>query len=141
MSTILISNLFVAALSLIAFGLLCRAVLSVVKARVFLQHAEKTKGIVTGFAQGKDSKGGATYLPIVSFFLAGNRRHQPIGTIGANPPAYRIGNKVTVCYLPKRPHDAKIYSFFDIYSTALLNLIFSTVALVTTVVVYLAAAR
>jgi hypothetical protein len=136
-----IISLIIAGLLLIAVSLFCLAVSKIIKARIFLKHAKKTVGVVAALAQARNSDGGVAYVPVVSFFAANDHQYQVTGSTGSNPPAYKIGDEVTVCFLPKRPQEAKIYSFLDIHTTALLYSVFGAVTLIVTGVLYVSADR
>lgn len=53
---------------------------------------------------------GEAYYPVVEFTAKDGRRRQVPLSEGSFPPAYEIGDEVTVLYEPERPLDARIQS-------------------------------
>lgn len=117
--------LVVAILSLAAVGFFAGALFCCLKTRSFLRAARRTEGVVVANAAARNSDGGETFVPIVQFATAGDARVEIAGRVASNPPAYRIGERVRVAYLPKRPHDARILTFFNLYWLPLMFLIFA----------------
>lgn len=54
---------------------------------------------------------GETYYPVVEFRANDGKRRSVQLSEGSWPPAYEIGDEVTVLYDPQRPLDARIKSF------------------------------
>ena len=66
-----------------------------------------TEGIVIGLAESSDSEG-TTYAPIVRFRTQGGRSFEFQSNHSSYPPAYEIGQKVTVLYPPEQPAQAVV---------------------------------
>ena len=130
--------LLCAAFGATAIGLFGGSVLSFVNARNFLRRAKRTEGVVIENALAENSDGGAKYLPIV-FFQTGNAQHTLAGRTATNPPLYRVGDRVIVCFSPENPNNAKIYSQWEIYHNVWLFLLFDAAAFVAALVLYYAA--
>jgi hypothetical protein len=127
-----------AAFALTTVGLLIGGAVSFVRARRFLRGAAQTVGVVVANATARNSDDGVTYVPVVSF-AAKNEPRSLIGKTATDPPVYTIGDRVTVCFSPENPSDAKIYSVWEIYHNALLFLFFDAAAFITAAVLYYAA--
>ena len=54
---------------------------------------------------------GETYFPVVEFTANDGKRRSVQLSEGSFPPAYEVGNEVTVLYEPDHPLDARIKSF------------------------------
>lgn len=66
-----------------------------------------TEGIVIGLAESSDSEG-TTYAPIVRFRTQGGRAFEFQSNHYSYPPAYEIGQKITVLYPPEQPSQAVV---------------------------------
>jgi hypothetical protein len=61
--------------------------------------------------ENRDRVIGEAYFPVVEFVaLDGKRRTVPLSE-GSYPPAYEVGDEVTILYEPEHPLDARIKSF------------------------------
>jgi hypothetical protein len=67
----------------------------------------QVEGVVTDLVESTDSDG-TTYAPVVAFKTAGGRNFEFQSNFYSNPPAYEVGQKVTVLYPPDRPGEAQI---------------------------------
>lgn len=75
------------------------------------QYTEVGEGIVSGFTEPDDE---GFVCPRVQFVHSGGTV-TITGSIGSNPPAYRIGQKVPVRYPPGRPDAAILADFQNLY--------------------------
>jgi hypothetical protein len=116
-----------AILSFASIGFFAGALWCFFRTRLFLRAARETEGVVVANAIARNSDSGETFVPIVQFVTAGNARIEITGRMGANPPAYRVGALVRIAYLPKRPHEARILTFFGLYWLPLMFASFSVV--------------
>jgi hypothetical protein len=82
---------------------------------VFYLGAERVEGTVQALAPG--NKG--TRAPVVGYEVAG-RAYTYRSSYYSSPPAYRVGDKVTLLYLPDDPASCRIDSFFEEWGAALL---------------------
>lgn len=126
------------AFALATIGLLVGVALSFVRARRFLRVAAQVAGVVVANATARSDDDGETYVPVVAF-AAQNEQRSLVGKTATNPPVYTVGDRVTVCYSPENPNDARIYSVWEIYHSVWLFLIFDAMAFVFAAVLYLAA--
>ncbi len=117
--------LVVAVLGCAAVGFFAGALFCCLKTRSFLRAAQRADGVVVANAPARNGDGGETFVPIVRFAAAGGALVEIAGSVASNPPAHRIGERVGVAYLPKRPHDARILTFFNLYWLPLMFLIFA----------------
>lgn len=68
----------------------------------------RAPGSVTSLSSSHSSNGGLTYYPQVSYTDGTGRRILFRDSVGTNPPMYRVGEAVTVLYLPGEPGRAVI---------------------------------
>lgn len=60
--------------------------------------------------------GGKGRRPVVRFFAEAEDREVEItGQVSSSPPAYSVGEKVTVLYRPGHPEDGRIVGFLEQY--------------------------
>ncbi len=72
------------------------------------QNGEATTGIVTQLEEGSDSDGDCcVYSPVVEF-EANGQRYSFDGDTASYPPAYEVGEQVSVLYDPADPNTAQI---------------------------------
>ena len=67
----------------------------------------RTAGVVTALSSSR-SGDGVTYYPLVRYSDGAGRRAVFRDSTGTNPPLYRVGDAVTVLYLPGQPDSAVI---------------------------------
>jgi hypothetical protein len=82
--------------------------------------ALRTEGTVVAFARGKDWAAHHAY-PVVRYRVRG-KDYEVRGHVSTSPPAYSLGDVVSVLYRPDRPDDELIDSFSERW---LLPLVFS----------------
>ncbi|HEY7483835.1 MAG TPA: DUF3592 domain-containing protein [Streptosporangiaceae bacterium] len=101
----------------------------------FLARADRTDGTVTALTDkvstSQDSSGyrrtRTSWYPTVEFTTPDGRRFSFRGSVGSNPPAYDVGERVLVAYDPGDPSDARIATFWSAY---LIPLIFGGIGVV-----------
>jgi len=95
--------LLLAGLALLAFGVYAsRMLLSLETSGV------RTSGSVTSLSSSSSSNGGVSYYPVVRYRDGTGRSVTFRDSTGTNPPLYRVGEAVTVLYLPGEPGRAII---------------------------------
>ncbi|QNS08012.1 DUF3592 domain-containing protein [Streptomyces xanthii] len=121
----------------IAFGALF-LVIGLVMGGVSLSYvtsAEQARGTVVslewsagsgGYSGRSRSRSGPTAHPVVEFTTREGRATTFRSSMGSNPPAYDLGERVDVLYRADSPQDAKIDGFVSLW---LLPLIFTGVGL------------
>jgi hypothetical protein len=67
----------------------------------------QAEGVVVDLIESTDSDG-TTYAPVVAFKTEGGRNFEFHSNFYSSPPAYEVGQKVTVLYPPDRPDEAQI---------------------------------
>jgi hypothetical protein len=88
---------------------------------LFLRSAKVSSARVIQFHTiTDDQNGGVAYAPIFSFSASDGRIYTITSSVGANPPAFSIGQAVTILYDKANPANAKIDSvgqlwFFSIF--------------------------
>ena len=88
--------------------------------RSWLSTSATIQGEVTSLSQESsyDRKKHRTthyYRPRVSFRTADGQRFTFESEVATSPPAYQVGEQVTVCYQPAHPADARIHSFIQLW--------------------------
>jgi hypothetical protein len=75
---------------------------------LFKQKAIQAQGEVTGHTMGSCDEDGCSYKSVVDFETQNGRSISYTSTYSSNPPAYDVGETVTVFYLPENPEKAII---------------------------------
>ena len=91
--------------------------------REFLQTATTTEGTVVELKQRvstDDNKKKVSYAPVVTFVTGTGKKIEFLSTAGSNPPAYTVGQKVEVLYLPADPRNARIHDFISLWGIELI---------------------
>lgn len=126
----LVAGLF----AVISFVLIGVGVSSFFSSRQFVERAAEAMGRVIDNVPYDD-----TYRPVVTFDPV---PEQPItfrSNVGANPPAYEIGDSVRVLYDPAEPSAARISSWFSLWGPAAICLALGAAALAVTAGVIMSA--
>ncbi|HUI56914.1 MAG TPA: DUF3592 domain-containing protein [Bryobacteraceae bacterium] len=97
----------------VGLGLLAGGVLAIQHTRHFVRNAVLAQGVVTENV--RPGGGRAVYYPRVRFRTAGGRQISFLSSGGSNPPAYRVGESVTVLYDPQDPYNVSIRSFWNVW--------------------------
>lgn len=87
--------------------LLVSALMSYQSSKQFVEEALSTTGVVVDLLENRGEEG-MTYIPVVAFVDKDDRPVSFSSSIASSPPAYAIGEKVGVLYLPGQPEDARI---------------------------------
>lgn len=91
------------------FGLVFFAIGSgmTMRQRALEMQGIEVPGIVVGLQENYDSDG-STYTPIVQFRMGSGQSIEFASSYSSSPPAYRVGETVTVVYPPENPEKAII---------------------------------
>jgi hypothetical protein len=100
---------------LVGAGLLAAAIVIYAGNRSFEQHARRAAGHVVSLEPSQGSDRSLTYLPIVQFTAEDGRTIEFSSGVSSNPPAYDVGEEVSVLYDPAKPTDAKIDAFWQVH--------------------------
>jgi hypothetical protein len=84
----------------------------------FVARATASPGRVVALRSHSASKG-SVYRPLVRFEADGGEERTFEGKTGSNPPSYRVGEVVTVLWIPGSPEEARIRSFGDLWAAPL----------------------
>jgi hypothetical protein len=96
--------------------LLAVAMLGVWNTTGWLKRTVEVQGTVTEMLRVRDKKDNSwLYEPIVRFETAEGKTITFDANFRSNPPAYRVGDSVTVVYLPNKPEGAAIKSFLSLW--------------------------
>ncbi len=80
----------------------------------FVSRATTATGRVVELRAHRGSKA-VNYHPVVTYTPGDGPETTFEGSSGSNPPSYRIGEEVTVLWLPGHPEGARIRSFVDLW--------------------------
>lgn len=98
--------------------------------RHFVQSASRTVGTVTKMIERPGHDSSTVYSPVYTFQDAQGKQHEIYSSSGTYPPAYKVGDNVTVLYPPDNPDKAETDSFLDKWLSAALFGIFGFIALI-----------
>jgi len=107
--------------------------------RDFLSTAIKAEGTVVKLEKHR-SQESTSYTPVVRFTppSGDGPEIQFASSVSSSPPAYKVGEKVTVLFPPGKPRDARISGFLDLWFLAALfsfmGVIFTFVSVMVVVV-------
>ncbi|SDD27181.1 Protein of unknown function [Niabella drilacis] len=110
MATAIHATLFIIGAILIALG-----ILSFRSSRRLILSGTKTEATVVENIPSRDDKGVIMYAPLMEYSTNGEIKTYTPNT-GASPPAYNIGEKVTLVYHPQNAKDIRILSYWGMYS-------------------------
>jgi hypothetical protein len=116
-------------LAVVSIIFLTLSVVAYVVARRFVDTAARTEGVVTGLVESRDTRSGSSYRPVFVFRDGNQVAHEIQSNVGSNPPAYKIGDRVSVLYATEKPDNAAIDSFLYLWFFPLLFGLLGTVQL------------
>lgn len=105
--------------TLVGFAMLAGAFWAYSSTSSFLKQAETADGIVFELLASR-SDNSTTYRPVVQFIDQQGQFIEFVSSTGSNPASYSQGEQVKVLYLPERPSNAKINSFFSLWGVAII---------------------
>ena len=113
------------ALSLVsAFALLALGASCYNRAASFRKTAVEAQGAVIGLREGLSTgahgESSTVYYPIIRFADKAGQDHTLYSSSGSDPPAYEVGERVSVLYDPANPKEAKVNSFTGLWLWPLL---------------------
>lgn len=91
--------LFVGVFGLVGSGSLAAAGFTIHSALAFRDGASSAQGTVVSLDGGR---------PVVEFEDAEGSAHRVVGSVSSNPPAYEVGERVTVWHRPGQPERARL---------------------------------
>jgi hypothetical protein len=110
-------KLFASIFTIVGFVMLAIAISLFIQEQNFLKQAHTATGKVLKMGVSSGRKSGkskrATYYPIVRFETSEGKPYTFSSSFSTNPPAYSVGEEVTVYYLPESPANAQIKRFFS----------------------------
>jgi len=99
---------------IIGLALLTLGIISFGRARRLMTNGSLVQATVVENIPSRGSEGGTMYTPLMEYSINGRvRSFSP--TASANPPAYTIGEKVSLIYDPNNSHDIRIRSYWGVY--------------------------
>lgn len=109
---------------LIGLGLLAGGGYAASRTVAFLGTAASVEGTVVELVESvsRDSDGhrSRTYRPTVEFQLGSGETRTFTSSMGSSPPAYDVGERVTVLYDPQDPGDARLQGTFALWGVSLI---------------------
>lgn len=122
--------------STVGIGMLVASFFIFANTRGFINRAIEAKGKVIDLERSRSSSSGTssnTYRPVVEFTTSTGKQIEFTSSVGSSPPSHRVGEAVTVLYLPTDPQRARIKSFFQLWFGFLLvcvmGLVFAAIGL------------
>jgi hypothetical protein len=97
--------------SSVGAGLLVAALVAIHSTLAFREDAIETPGSVVAIESGK---------PVVEFVDREGRSQRVVGSVSSKPPAYEVGERVTVRHPPGRPGEARIDGWLETWFLATL---------------------
>jgi Protein of unknown function (DUF3592) len=95
----------------------------------FTHVAIRTSGTVVEMRKQTDNNGNIFYAPTFRFQDSAGVQHTISSAVGESPPAYHVGDKVSVLYIGSDPQAARIDSFWQIWALPILAAIGSGIFL------------
>jgi hypothetical protein len=83
--------------------------------RQFVETAARANGKIIKLVENRSSDSGMTYRPVFVFRDSDGRDHEIYSSVGSCPPAYKVGEEVTVLYNKGDPENASLAGFFDLW--------------------------
>jgi hypothetical protein len=104
--------------ALVGVGLLVGAAISYRQTQQFLTHSIQATGTVIslerGVSRNSDGETSVTYTPVVRYAAADGQEHRFASSMSSSPPAYQVGQEVSVRYDPAPPFKAEINDFLSL---------------------------
>ena len=111
-------------LLLIGLSLLLLGVISFISSRRLMADGHQIEATVIENIRSRDSDGSTMYTPAMEYRIDGETKtFTPNGS--SNPPAYQIGEKVTLIYGPDKAGDIRIRSYWGVYLASTILLAFA----------------
>jgi hypothetical protein len=109
---------------LLGLGLLAGAGYAASRTAAFLRIAASADGTVVDLVESvstdSDGRRSRTYRPVVEFAPASGAVRTFTSSSGSSPPAYDVGERVTVLYDPQNTHDARLKGTFSLWGVAII---------------------
>jgi hypothetical protein len=105
---------------LIGLGLLGGAGYLVLDTRSDIARADTAGGTVIDLIGERDSDGGTVYYPHVRYVTRSGETVEFTASVGSSPPAFDVGEPVSVLYDPAAPQEARIDTFFQLWFGSLI---------------------
>ena len=80
-------------------------------------HAE---GTVVRFIEQSEGRGRVSKAPVIRFATSDGSSHVVNSGVFSYPPAFEVGDKVQVVYLPGKPHEAEYVGLFAQWGVVLI---------------------
>lgn len=80
----------------------------------FVSDAKRADGVVIDLAWHSSGKSGMTAAPVVRYDVDG-KAYEFTSSMSSKPPAYKVGEQVTVLYDPAEPSEGRLDGFMDLY--------------------------
>jgi len=110
-------------IALLGLTLLTKGLADFIRVVAFYKFSRKTIAVVVGMVE-KDWDSSDVYYPVLEFRLPKNKKIRFQGAVGSSPPAYKVGDKVAIRYVPQKPELAKINSLIGIWIEAVSYFLF-----------------
>jgi hypothetical protein len=94
---------------------LVASIVTYIHACRFVDSAARAEGTVIKMVERRSRDSGTMYSPVFVFRDAQGRNHEIYSSVSRYPPAYKVGETVTVLYDGDDPDHAKLDGFFDLW--------------------------
>jgi hypothetical protein len=118
--------IFVLSFGLPGLGLLLGSFFAFNSTQNFLEKSVTATGTVIDLRL-EYSEDSNVYYPLVKFQTENGKEIKFKSSFGTNPPAYQVGEEVSIIYLPDNPNKAQINSFWSLWFLSILLLGMGTV--------------
>lgn len=119
-------TIFILAFGLPGLGFLIGGVFAFTSTQNFLDQSVSANGTVIDLGL-RYSGNSRVYYPIIKFTDESGQEIEFRSSFGSNPPAYQVGEKVSILYIPDNPDQARISSFISLWFLTLLFLGMGTI--------------
>ncbi len=107
-------------------------------AQTFVQTASRAQATITKMVEREGSDHDTCYYPVFTFKDSNGQEQEVYSSSGQYPPAYKVGDRVTVLYLPDDSGHAKIDGFWELWIWPVLLGAFGVIGLFVSVVQFVA---
>lgn len=86
----------------------------------FVREANSVPGIVVDLKPSSGENGGPGYYAVFEFTDTDGAKHQATTNWASSPPAYSVGEHVTILYSPRNTADARVSGFLSLWLTTII---------------------
>ena len=87
----------------------------------FIDRAQQASGVVTELVRSGGKRSSFNYQPRIRFEASAGEVIDFVSSPGSSPPAFRVGESVTVYFEPANPGDARLKGFRELWGLTLIT--------------------